>query len=403
MCDTLCARGPGGMLFAKNSDRPPGEVQVAWPFGRRNSAGCSLRTQYLTIGDTGAHAALLSCPTWLWGAEHGVNEFGVAIGNERVATTHEAAAAPPALIGMDLVRLGLERARSAREAVDVMTELLASCGQGGIADAAHQEAYDSSFLVVDPSEAYVLETAGSDYAVVRSTGGTAISNRLGIGTEWTRASAAVADRKDFSLFRDPAENTTFADVRLEASRRFLASAPAGQLTAAVTAAHLRDHGGGPWGAPGAGGAVQPPPIRVGEDFRGVTVCMHVRELSVTAASMIAELPDGLSDGVPLRVYVAAGSPCVSIYVPAFPRTALGPPPFVPTELSSEDLWHAADALRQQVESVPDSLASIRAVLQPVEDELWWEADEVFERPEQWPSVAGAWGPRALDALRSCIR
>ncbi len=94
MCDTLCAPGPRGMVFAKNSDRPPGEVQVAWPFGRRASAGCTLRTQYLSIGDTGAHATLLSCPTWLWGAEHGVNEYGVAIGNERVGTTHDAAAAP---------------------------------------------------------------------------------------------------------------------------------------------------------------------------------------------------------------------------------------------------------------------------------------------------------------------
>ncbi|HXZ61395.1 MAG TPA: hypothetical protein VEG62_01545, partial [Acidimicrobiales bacterium] len=113
MCDTLCAPGPGGMVFAKNSDRPPGEVQVAWPFGRRASNGCTLRTQYLTIGDRGAHATFLSCPTWLWGAEHGVNEYAVAIGNERVSTTHDAAAAPPALIGMDLVRLGLERASGA--------------------------------------------------------------------------------------------------------------------------------------------------------------------------------------------------------------------------------------------------------------------------------------------------
>ena len=124
MCDTLCAPGPRGMVFAKNSDRPLGEIQVAWPFGRRGSAGCTLRTQYLTIGDTGAHATFLSCPTWCWGAEHGVNEHGVAIGNERVATTHDAESAPPALIGMDLVRLGLERARSADEAVDVIAALL---------------------------------------------------------------------------------------------------------------------------------------------------------------------------------------------------------------------------------------------------------------------------------------
>src|ERR1700733_5106493 len=143
MCDALCGLGPNGMGFPKNSDPPIGEAQLAVPFGRRAPAGCTLRTQYLSIGDTGAHAALLSCPTWLWGAEHGVNEHGVAIGNERVSTTHDAAAATPRLIGMDLVRLGLERARSAAQAVDVIAGLLETYGQGGIADASRQAAYDS--------------------------------------------------------------------------------------------------------------------------------------------------------------------------------------------------------------------------------------------------------------------
>jgi secernin len=388
MCDTLCAPGGRGMVFAKNSDRPPGEVQIAWPFGRRATAGCTLRTQYLSIGDTGAHAALLSCPTWLWGAEHGVNEYGVAIGNERVSTTHDARAAKPALIGMDLVRLGLERARTASEAVEVMTGLLGTCGQGGIADATRQEAYDSSFLIADPTEAFVLETAGSDFAVARFPTGVAISNRITL--------------EDFDRFRDMDKNTAYADVRLAASRRFLASTGSGGLTSAATAAHLRDHGTGPWGAPGTVGPVEEPPRRVGADAEGVTVCMHVRELSVTAASMIAELPSELADGAPLRVYVALGSPCASIYVPAFPRTATGPPPFVPFELSSEDLWHAADALRQLVEADPAALPTLRDTLQPVEDELWAEADDVLEDPARWAEVGGTWGSRALHALRSSI-
>src|SRR5580658_3820298 len=261
MCDTLCAPGPRGMVFAKNSDRPPGEVQVAWPFGRRASAGCTLRTQYLRIGDTGAYATLLSCPTWLWGAEHGVNEYGVAIGNERVATTHDAAAAAPALIGMDLVRLGLERARTAAEAVDVLTGLLETIGQGGIADAAHQAAYDSSFLIADPTEAFVLETAGRDYAVAPFASGVAISNRITL--------------QDFDRFRDPTQDTAFADVRLAASRHFLASTASGGLTPAATAAHLRDHGTGPWGAPGTAGPVHLPPTEARADGSGVSVCMHV--------------------------------------------------------------------------------------------------------------------------------
>ena len=390
------------MVFAKNSDRPPGEPQITWPFGRRSSAGCSLRTQYLTIGDTGAHAALLSCPTWLWGAEHGVNEHGVAIGNERVATTHDSSAAAPALIGMDLVRLGLERAQSATEAVEVMTGLLEQCGQGGVADAAHAEAYDSSFLVADPTSAFVLETAGRDWAVATFDGGTAVSNRITIGTGWTQASSGLVPGDDFDRFRDATEPTGYADVRLAASRAFLSSTPPDALTPAATAAHLRDHGSGPWGTPRDRGDVTPPPRRLGPDFSGVSVCMHVRDRYVTAASMIAELPDSVADGAPPRVWVAAGSPCAGIYVPAFPRSVAGPPPFVPLELSSEELWQAADAVRRHVEVDPEALAGVRSTLDPVEDDLWAEADDVLEQPDRWAEAGADWGARALHALRACI-
>jgi secernin len=410
MCDTLCGPGPAGMVFAKNSDRPVGEVQLAVPFGRRPTAGCTLRTQYLSIGDTGAHAALLSCPTWLWGAEHGVNEFGVAIGNERVNTVHDAGAARPALIGMDLVRLGLERARSAAEAVDIVIDLLTTHGQGGIADAAHHEAYDSSFLIADPDHAFVLDTSGTDYAAAPFPSGVAISNRLAVGAAWTRASASVEDGDDFDRFRDRSQPTDSADARLAASRAFLTGATNGAtngatgLTPAATAAHLRDHGHGPWGAPGTPGTVDPPPTAsLLNDGAGpaASVCMHLADRGVvSAASMIAVLPAELAAGAPLRAYVALGSPCVSVYVPAFVRTVAGPPPFVPFELSTEAMWRAVDALRQRAEADPEAIDQIRAILDPVEDELWAEADEIAERPDRWAEVAGTWGGRALRAIQS---
>jgi dipeptidase len=389
------------MVFAKNSDRPLGEVQLTVPFGRRASAGCTLRTQYLSIGDTGAHATFLSCPTWLWGAEHGVNEFGVAIGNERVATVHRAGEARPAMIGMDLVRLGLERARSAEEAVDLMAELLTTHGQGGIANAARGEAYDSSFLIADPRGAFVLDTSGTSFVAAPFPAGTAISNRITLGAQWTIGSTDLEPGEDFGRFRDAAKPTAYADVRLAASRSFLSRQGDGHLTAAAVAAHLRDHGQGPWGAPGTPGPSLPP-TEPGADFSGISVCMHAPELSVTTASFIAVLPTGIGDGAPVRTYVALGSPCASIFIPAFPRTVHGPPPFIPFELSSEALWRAADAVRQRVASDPHAIGAVRAVLGPVEDALWAEADEVGERPDRWAEVGRDWGRRAMDALATCV-
>jgi hypothetical protein len=189
-----------------------------------------------------------------------------------------------------------------------------------------------------------------------------------------------------------------------ASRDFLGSTATGGLTAAATAAHLRDHGTGPWGEPGRPGGdnrVVPPPARAGADGTGWSVCMHVGPFAVTTASMIAELPHGIAEGAPLRVFVAPGSPCAALYVPAFPRSAAGPPPYVPTELSGEDLWRAADAVRARIERDPGVLPEVRAVLQPVEDELWAESDDVFEHPGRWAAAGTSWGPRALAALRDC--
>jgi hypothetical protein len=91
-----------------------------------------------------------------------------------------------------------------------------------------------------------------------------------------------------------------------------------------------------------------------------------------------------------------------VFFPAFPRSVAGPPPYVPFELSSEELWQAADGVRRRVEDDPDSLAEVRRTLDAVEDELWAEADEILERPGRWAADGASWGARALDALRACI-
>ena len=74
----------------------------------------------------------------------GVNDAGVAIGNEAVFTKAKREA-DPGLLGMDLLRLALERAGDAEEAVAVITDMLATYGQAGNAGHTADMQYDNSY------------------------------------------------------------------------------------------------------------------------------------------------------------------------------------------------------------------------------------------------------------------
>ena len=218
--------------------------------------------------------------------------------------------------------------------------------------------------------------------------GAAISNRITLWTDWTRASGDVPAGADFDRWRNPRTPTGLADHRLGATRRCIATGAAA-LTAADVVATLRHHGERPWGAPGTDPAdVSLPPTEVQDDWRGVTVCMHVRDYQATTASMVAELP--VDHGSPLRAWIALGSPCVSVYVPAFPPAA------VTAELSDPANWSRFAALRERVERDGGELRAIREVLAPIEAQLWEAADEVCADPDRRARfTAGAW--RRVDA------
>lgn len=151
------------------------------------------------------YATLGSSPYWCWGYEEGINEYGVAIGNEGVWTgplvenmkaylDGEAIELGP--MGMDLLRFGLERAKTAREALNVITGLLETHGQfgSGIPTMGVRSAYDNSFIIADPSEAWILETAGTEWAARRMQQGSAsISNKLSIGSDYDLPSKGLMD------------------------------------------------------------------------------------------------------------------------------------------------------------------------------------------------------------------
>ncbi len=287
MCDTVVLVGPDGVYFSKNSDRDGNEAQrLCWQPAGDHPPGTELRCTWVRIPQARrTHAVLVSRPFWMWGAEMGLNEHGVAIGNEAVFTNEPLR--ETGLTGMDLVRLGLERATSAAGAIEVICELLGAHGQGGGCGHEHPGfRYHSSFLVADTREAYVLETAGQRTATQRVTRGVrAISNALTIPHFAARYASAV-----------PAWIARAEERRSRAE--CLASAATGT---ADLFALLRDHGG------------QPAPRWTALSGAMGGACMHAGGLvnSQTTASLVADLRRG-----DVRAWATGtAAPCVSLFKP----------------------------------------------------------------------------------------
>ncbi|XP_046549938.1 secernin-2-like [Haliotis rubra] len=191
----------GSVLFGKNSDRPQSEVQeVIYVPPSDHDAGGKLHCTFIEVDQVShTYGAVLSKPAWAWGAEMGANENGVCIGNTAVWTKlcHPGDHAEK-LIGVDFVRLGLERSKSAKDALDVISGLLERYGQGGPCAEDHsfsQWTYHSSFLIADRSEAWVLDTAGQFWAAHKLTRGTYnISSTLTIGSAFDVSSSGLREK-----------------------------------------------------------------------------------------------------------------------------------------------------------------------------------------------------------------
>ena len=186
-CDTIVVLAPhtraGATLLAKNSDRSPYECQPLAQVRRIAfiREGATVHCQYLEIPQVAETAAVIgSRPFWLWGFEHGLNEYGVAIGNEAVLTRETLPAT--GLLGMDLVRLGLERSKTAREATEIIGALIERYGQGGSGQYDVDFRYCGGFIIADHAEAYVLESSGRQWIARRVEDRACISNRLTIDT-----------------------------------------------------------------------------------------------------------------------------------------------------------------------------------------------------------------------------
>lgn len=172
-CDTLVfvagTGGPACTLFGKNSDRPSEEEHEVIHIPAQNFAeGAMVKCTYIEIPQVRSTlSVVLSRPRWLWGCEMGANDYGVVGGNEAVATMLGGElGSERRLLGMDLLRLALERGRTAKDAVEICGALLEEHGQGGgCAEDDDSWTYENGFLFADPTEAYIMETAGTSHWV----------------------------------------------------------------------------------------------------------------------------------------------------------------------------------------------------------------------------------------------
>ena len=348
MCDTFVvlpdASALGATALCKNSDRPAFDCQVLERHEARTAGpGASLRLAYLCVPEAPeSFATVGASPYWCWGYEEGINEFGVAIGNEAVysrelallaAREGTAHAEPRGILGMELVRLGLERAKSATEALEVMTGLLEAYGQWGsgvpMADAA-AGSYDNSYLIADAKGAWILETAGRRWAARKiETGFAAISNELTIRDEATRACADLeaharamgwtaeqGARFDFAAaYAADDRPRQVSHVRLQRMRSMLSGflSQGGAVRTRDMKAILRDHYEGTFLEGPAFTAADP-------DF--LTICMHDSKAKFTwgdtASSIVAVLPE---EGLPYAWWLA-GVPCTGVYIPVFAHGGL---------------------------------------------------------------------------------
>jgi len=345
MCDTLvalpAAAARGGLMFAKNSDRERNEAQfLEMTPAARHAPGAMLAATYIVIPQAPAtHACLLSRPFWMWGAEMGANEHGVVIGNEALHSIIPAQRRR-ALIGMDLVRLGLERGATAAEALAVIIDLLERHGQGGDCGHLGRFYYHNGFIIADPTEAYVLETVGRWWAAERVGRTRALSNALSIGTGYDDISPALAAHAKAAGWTAPDGRFDVAGRLIDAERDALSfgrgrcargnallAAGAGRLTPAAMMVALRDHGE----------AAAADPAWTPAQTMGRTICMHAAEgprRSQTTGSMVSELRDGRF----VHWVTGTAAPCLSIFKPVLFETGLPPQGPRPTDHDDNSHW-----------------------------------------------------------------
>lgn len=305
-------------MLAKNSDRPLGEAQpLVFIEGGEHPAGEMLQCTHLTIPQAPrTYSVLGSKPYWIWGFEMGANEKGLYIGNEAQGSRCKGET-EEGLLGMDLLRLALERAATAREAITVLSALLRTYGQNANANVRYDRRYENSFILVDPSEVWVMETAGREWAAKKIDDFAACSNCYTIETDYDLCSDGMEALVRENRWVAPTEPVNFAKAFTLGASRQTNSVPrkrrldklvrgfGNALTERDVKSIFRDHFEDEINAPRFGAC----------NANFVSICMHAQDANAaqTAASMLFTYDDVFG---PVFRY-APSMPCCSVFIPVY--------------------------------------------------------------------------------------
>jgi len=294
------------MIFAKNSDRDPNESQILEYYPRLKHEETSIKLTYVEFPQVKeTFSILISRPWWIWGAEMGINEFNLTIGNAAVFTKIKLE--KEGLIGMDILRLALERTKSAKEALNFIVNTIETYGQGGNCSYEHKMYYSNSYIIADPKEAWTLETAGKYWVAKRIDGFYSISNSLSIENDWDLASDDVIRLSkgignfSFAKYFSDKFYTYFAHGK---ERRKCTTGSIEKEKGNITLKYIMDllrYHNSPLFAPWKGSMKD--------------VCMHYGGLtrpSQTASSQVSEL---IGYDLSINWFTGTSNPCLSLFKP----------------------------------------------------------------------------------------
>lgn len=355
MCDTVVALAnstrDGCVLFGKNSDREFNEAHIVVTLPSAEYAeGSILHCTYIDIPQVQhTHAVLLAKPYWIWGAEMGANEWGVAIGNEAVFSKVPAGK-KPGLIGMDFLRLALERAKTAEEALHVIVGLLETYGQSGNCSLTHGLFYHNSYLIADRKTAWVLETVDREWAALEVKNVYAISNGLTIGNHWDLSSENLVNRAvdkkwcksrndfDFAKCYSDLLFTKFSQARQRSTCALNSlQSSAGKITESSLMAVLRSHG------------ESTNSYRPDKSIMDWTLCMHQGWGPFRQSQSVGSMVSRLGGGDDTHWVTATSAPCTSFYKPVWvdsgiPGTGIEPD----NTFNQESLWWRHEQLHRTI-------------------------------------------------------